>query len=531
MFEQFKTFFGAKSKPKTPSINNVYPKVSEPRNYGNVGHINYTPMFTVGYDGEKNPGEMGNIKKYIPMYHHLSARSWQSFTESDIVNAIVKKWVLWVVGSGLKLQSEPITGVLGDAGISVEKELFSKQVEDRFKVFAESNNSTLSGMENLHQLAAKVEKSSVLGDCLVICSVIKGALKIQAIDGEHIQYPVIGKFAEQAERRGNRIINGIEVDKNGSHVAFYVCEGIGQYKRIKAKGEKSGREYAFMVYGDQYKLNNHRGMPRTAPILETAAKLDRYKEATVGRAEEIQKIVYSIEHDKDASGEGFLQTTIQNGFNPNSTHLDDTDQYDRAANEFAQTTNKQAVNLPPGAKLAALNSDGELHFKDFFQANREIACAPFLMPPEVALSKYEQSFSSSRAALKDWEHVLNVARKNLQRQFYQKIYKIWLEIEVLNNRVYAPDYLQALVRDDFVIIEAYQNARFVGANIPHIDPMKEVNAERAKLGDAGKHAPLTTLERATEALNGGDYFANVAEFENELSQAKNLKEPGENQSS
>ncbi len=71
-------------------------------------------------------------------------------------------------------------------------------------------------------------------------------------------------------------------------------------------------------------------------------------------------------------------------------------------------------------------------------------------------------------------------------------------------------------------MDSFRNARFVGASVPHIDPLKEVEAERAKLGDAAAHLPLTTLEAATEALGGGDVGANLEQFAREQKRANGL---------
>ena len=95
----------------------------------------------------------------------------------------------------------------------------------------------------------------------------------------------------------------------------------------------------------------------------------------------------------------------------------------------------------------------------------------------------------------------------------------------MKNKVQAPGYLVARARKDLMIIESYQCARFVGANVPHIDPVKEVEAERMKLGPGLAHAPLTTLEASTEALNGGDYDTNVEQAKTELELAEDLRPP------
>ena len=49
-----------------------------------------------------------------------------------------------------------------------------------------------------------------------------------------------------------------------------------------------------------------------------------------------------------------------------------------------------------------------------------------------------------------------------------------------------------------------KNVEFVGEMFPHIDPLKEVKAERAKLGPRYRNVPLTTHERATRALGNSD---------------------------
>jgi capsid protein len=121
--------------------------------------------------------------------------------------------------------------------------------------------------------------------------------------------------------------------------------------------------------------------------------------------------------------------------------------------------------------------------------------------------------------LKDWEHTIRVKREDFTRQFYKPYYDLWLDVQVLAGTISAPGYL-GLMRTKSTAYEAYQFCRFTGENIPHIDPLKEVQAERAKLGD--QNTPLTTFEAATEAVNGGDYSANAAQYKREKELAEKL---------
>jgi capsid protein len=174
------------------------------------------------------------------------------------------------------------------------------------------------------------------------------------------------------------------------------------------------------------------------------------------------------------------------------------------------------------SKLVMHESKAELHFKDFYTVNIDLICPTLGIPPEVAMSKYDSNFSASRAALKDWEHTLTVNRYDFSSDFYYRVYIFFLHVEILKNKVQAPGYLKAVVESNTMVLDAYRMARFVGPSVPHIDPLKEVKAEREKLGTTGASIPLTTVEAATEALNGGDSDQNMLQYAEELKESKTL---------
>jgi capsid protein len=277
-------------------------------------------------------------------------------------------------------------------------------------------------------------------------------------------------------------------------------------------------------------LDSTRGIPLIATSMETIKKIDRYKEAAVGSAEERQKIVYQIEHEIGSSGESPLIQSIASAFDAdggNGGKDSDKDMIDvqgeRLRKDVAATTNKQVFNMPQGAKLSALESRNEMFFTEFYQTNANIICAAMGIPPNVAFSMYTDSFSASRAATKDWDHTITVERADFQEQFYQPIYEFWLHIQILKGKIQLPGYLSAFNSGDFVLLSAFQNSRFTGPMFPHIDPLKEVEAERRKLGKTADNIPLTTVEQATEALNSGDSDSNIEQYSEELKTAIDLK--------
>ncbi len=472
------------------------------------GMSSYPPIYRTYYTGEKTPGEMGAAKDYTAEYSYLRVRSWQAYTESDIAQLIINKYVKWVIGNGLKLQSEPNEIVLSQENISFDLSQFTLNVEPRFNLYTASIYSDYKKMQSINKLSSEAYKNAVIGgDVLCVLRIIDGHTVVQLIDGACVCSPFLdSNLSNEALIRGNKIINGVEVDSKGEHVAYYIQNPGGKYSRITRYGETSGCLQAFLIYGCTYRIDNVRGMPLLSAVLETIKKIDRYKEATVGSAEERQKIPYFFEHGVNSTGEnpllaGVRQAAIMGtGEAPESKTVDE---YEAAATKIAITTQKSVFNLPNDVTVKSPDSKNELSFKDFYNTNAQYLCATVGIPFEVALSMFNSNYSASRAAIKDWEYNIKTSRADFSNQYYQPIYNMWLEMQILSGKIQAPGYAKAMIEKNIYALEAFRNARFLGANVPHIDPVKEVQAERLKLAD--DITPLTTLDQATEALGCGDF--------------------------
>lgn len=497
------------------------------------------PVVTEHFDGEKTPGEMGVIRNLLPNHEALRFRVYEAELKSDIVKIITGKFFKWVVGSGLKLDAKPNLDVLKTEGI-LEKDLkqFRKDVEARFSIYAKSKHSDYHFMDNLHGKADEAFRTSFLGgDCLCVLRVNKNNdLSMQVIDGQHLSSPVFdGAMVKAVQKRGNTLHKGIEVSANGRHIAFFVLvkekDGIfSKHKRILARGKKTGRLIAWIVYSDKHRIDHHRGIPKITSILEKVEKLDRYTEAAVGSAEERAKIVFTIEHDKDSDGENPLIGKARQAAGMLNNASPETAGYalgEKTAATIAATTSKQTFNMPIGSKLKALHSTTEIQYDSFSKAVFYFLCAAVDIPPEVALQQYEQNYSSSRAAINGWGYVVNIYRQKFAEKFYQPFYDMWLELEIIKNKITAPGFISALQKNNYMITESYSSAEFTGVNMPHIDPLKEVNAIRKMLGN--KTDPLISREKAAELLGVGDWEKNIEKYEQEQEFIPEIDEPVNNQ--
>lgn len=481
--------------------------------------------FSISFNGEKNFGEIGSVVRYDLDHQQLAYRSWQSYLTSNIAKTALQKLSIWIIGKGLRLNSHPNEQILKANGINLNVEKFTQEVEALWKIWAESNHSTLNGMQTFNELMHDCYLNSKIGgDVLQRLHVVNGELKVSITDSLHLHSLTSSNIFID----GIKIDRGVKVDVTGRHIEYSLLDVNQQYKTIPCFAS-NGLRIAFLVYGDKYRIEDTRGLPISTTVLETIKKLDRYKEAAVGSAEERQKVVYAIEHQLGGSGENPMADKLANlsehlmgAFSENkATSADSVG--NKLAGEVAVSTNKQAFNLPQGATMKALESRNELYFTDFYTGNKHEVYSTFMIPPNVAEGIYNDSFSASRAATKDWEHTMDFGRNSFHKQSLNPTYMMFVYLKVLTGKLNAPGFLNAFNTGNWEVVEAYLSCRFTGDMFPHIDPVKEVTAERLKLGELGKNIPLTTVESATENLMSGESSANIRQFAREFEETKKLK--------
>lgn len=485
----------------------------------------------MSFDGEKTVGELGAAVEVYPNHYALRLRAYEANLTEDVIKIITSKYFKWAIGNGLSLKSEPLEDYLKLKGLPNDTIDLRNKIEASFSLYASLNNSDYSGMKNFHALALDNYTDSFLGgDCLVIYRIENGYPTAQVIDGQQVCDPFLNsEYYLQAESKGNRIKHGVEVDKKGKHVAYYVRSHKDlkiEHERIPAFVELNGKPFPFamakMIYFGKHRINDVRGVSALSAILEKVNKLDRYTEATVGSAEERAKIVYSITHDKDSTGENPMieKMRASMGNNNDSGKMGASLAGAELERHIARTTDKTTINMPNGAKLEALESRSEINYEPLFNAIFTQIAAALDMPPEVALQKFSSNYSASRAAMKIWEYMVKIDRARFANEFYKPFYDLFFYCEVLRGNITAPGFINACDQNDFMTIGAYTKSRFEGVNMPHIDPLKEVNAIRKMLGDKWADIPLISLAKATTELNQGDWWVNYSEFEQEITDNK-----------
>lgn len=466
------------------------------------------------WDGEKTLGELGTIVNNIPDYKRLRLRSYNAYATIDTFKTIATKYFYWKIGSGLKLQAEPNLAVLKSEGLDLsdaEATEIQKMIEARFLIWANSKQSDYLKQKNLHELASDFDKGKYLGgDNLLIVRYDASGPTIQFVSGEFVENPGIDTdYILQAEKRGNFVEHGIEIDAEGKHVAYFVRikvkNGVDKYKRVPAYGEKSGKRLAWLVSGEKISPDHLRGVPAMSQSLEKINKLDRYVEAAVTKAEQAANIVHTIKHKEFSTGESPIQDAVRKARGEVVAQGLDAEQQkvlaDGLANRIAQQTSGTAYNMPVGAELESFESTIETDFGTFHSTIFNGISAGANVPPEVAMQSFNSNYSASRAAINSFGYFITVDRQDLAEQFYIPIYKLWVEHQILTKKISAKGYVENI--DNEMITEAYTQCRFLGKDMPHIDPLKEAKAIELMLA-----LNLISREQATENLGQGSWDEN-----------------------
>jgi len=529
--------WGSVSKSKTINISPVHADdVPQPSasyspfgSYGSGGQA----YMVMGYDGETNLGEMGAIKQYVIDYDALRWRSRQLYLESDICTAVVDRKTEWVVGGGLRLQSEPQIKVLEAEGIKIDTEQFSKGIEAWWKVYANSTMPDLSRQKSLNALMNEAHKETkIMGNILVVLRVIDGVVKIQHIDVRNVFTPPGLNIQENKDKvagstgydfylpNGNRVRHGVEIDTNGTHIAYYVRKGVGmEYTRILARGPKSGMLMAYMVYGKKYEIDDTAGMPLLSTVMETAKMMERYNKSAVAGAEARQDIPYFFEHGVNSKQQDPLGGRRARAYAGNAAGLADiptTASGQPLADKVAVSTKKTVYDLPNDVTVNAIESRQEMDVPAFTMLQVDLICAAVNIPPNVAMGKYEDSFSASRVAGITWQKTFMDDRADFSNQYITPVYTLQMYVLSLLNKINAPGFLEAVRTKNEMVINAYIYARWIGDKFPDIDPLKTANHLRKMLGKGLDHAPLMTLEDAAEEGRQGGYAEIVKQVADEL---------------
>lgn len=445
----------------------------------------------------------------------LRQRSRSLFMSAPIATSAIRTTRTNVVGSGLKLKCRIDFNLLGIS--QEEADSWEKRTEKEFNLWAESKFCDALRLNNFYELQQLSLMSWLMnGDSITLIKRAKTerympyGLRLHVIEADRVCNPnTNGKVTTiPTAQSGNRIINGVEIDSEGAVTAYHICNmhpkvngGSKKWQRIQAFGTRTGLPNVLHVM-DAERPEQYRGVPLLAPVIESLKQLTRYTEAE-------------------------LMAAVINGF---FTVFVTSDNPDDKNNEFAGGSGEEnesstadadyrlgpgLINiLKPGEKIETADPKRpNINFDGFVSSMCKYVGAALEIPPELLIKAFSASYSASRGALMEAWKAFRMKRSWFATDFCQPVYEIFLAEAVSSGRITAPGFF-----NDPAIMKAYCTAEWNGPAPGQLDPVKEVNAaeKRIQLG-------LSTRERETIEMNGGDFDRNVEQLKLESEKMKDIQ--------
>lgn len=446
---------------------------------------------------------------------------------APIATSAIKTSRTNTIGMGLKLNPRPDKDILMLSSEEIRN--WENQVKAEFKLWAESKRGCdITGKNDLYSIQQLCFYSWLSsGDVLVLIKRKKipnnpYMLKLHVIEADRCATPFnglessLGLTEGKNPENGNRIYDGVEVDSDGSVVAYWfrnthpyqITYEKTKWTRVLAYGQETGLPNVIHVMNSE-RPEQYRGVTYLAPVIEQLLQLRRYTESELMAAVVESFFTAFIKTSSDTDTSGNPLNEVGNGQPENDEASYDPSEYEMGPGN--------TVVMNPGEEVTFADPKRPASgFENFFKAVCKQIGAALEIPSELLLKEFTSSYSASRGALLEAWKSFRMYREWFTRDFCKPVYEHWLSEAVALRRIQAPGFW-----NDPLIRNAWLESEWIGPSQGQLDPEKEVRAEALAVSHG-----FTTHEAATARLNGSNWYSNMAQLELENQTMQNLKEKG-----
>jgi lambda family phage portal protein len=478
-----------------------------------------TTLHPYGYDGEQTIGGVGNSLNIDELdYWSLRERSAGLFYKNSYARGFIRRLVTNVINTGITPECTPDYETLGLNEDTMTE--WAEDVETKFKSWGDSRQIIdIKSQRDWAEIQRTVYREALVGgDCvLIIRQQSRTKLpQLQIITGDRVKTPVDRTFS--MSDGGNQIIDGVEVDTSGKHLAYYIEQDDGTSKRVAARGTRSLRTNAVMIYGIDKREDGVRGMPALGIAIQALNDLDRYKHSAIRKAQINAMIVGFIKRNshKPASN------PINSAATKRGEGSIDSTAYDRDVNFAEMMSGVFMQRLQEGEEPQPFSTSGtDINLGEFESIIIRALAWGMEMPPSVAMLSNDKSFSASQADLNEWRYFLNKERQWLGVQLCNPVFEEWFLSELLLGEIEADGFIESYTDPQgFRIRRAWLNAEWYGGVKLNAD-LGKIQKYYDWLLDNG----LITYERACRELTNSKFNKNVKRLNKELEALMAAKQP------
>lgn len=462
-------------------------------------------------------------------HNTLVSRSRSLYMTAPIATSAIKSTRTNVVGSGLKLKSRIDYEVLGIT--EEQSQVIEDKIEREFALWAETTMCDALGLNNFYEMQGLYLMGELLnGDAFCIrkyespTPFMPYGLRLQLIEGDRVCTPNLGASIGNSpyisygrnEENGNEIYSGVEINKAGKAVAYWICnqypnaQSVGEYKsldwkRVEVYGANTGLPNIMHMFTAE-RPEQRRGVPVLAPVIETLKQLSRYTEAELMAA--VISGMFTVFIKTEAPTDMPFGEAMPDVYEPVEHNENEYELGNGAINVLG--TNESVQVADPKRPSTSFNP--------FVNAMCKQIGSALEIPQELLLKEFNSSYSASRAALLEAWKMFRMRREELARAFCQPVYEMFLTEAVASGRIQARGFFQ-----DPILRKAWCGADWNGPAPGMIDPIKEVNAAKMRVENG-----FATREEETMGLTGGNFSKNARQLKKEnelLSEAREILNP------
>lgn len=452
--------------------------------------------------------EAGNAEDNIDLYSStLRQRARDLYAGGGLARSGPNTLTTSVCGWGI----QPKPKIDGDfLGMTDEaREETERSILREWRLWAENKLCDAERQQNFYDLQQLAFLSMLMsGDVFVLFGMKPNnrtpyQTTIRLLEADRICTPDSSGSSESVETEGGgRIIDGVEIDKEGVVIRYYVASRSPiagndaselTWQPIEAFGADTGYENILHIMTHE-RPEQRRGVPFVAAEIEALKQFSRYMNAELaGKLVSAMLTVFITSKDDDG------KAGMEDAVNEDEKVTDDQLKLELAPGAI--------YDLPPGKHIESIDPKrSDTQFEVFVNTCIMVIASSMGIPKEVLVKKYESNYTAARAALLDFWRTVKVYRRRFNNAFNQPIYEQWLTEAVAAGRIEAPGFF-----DDPAIRQAWCGCDWMGASMGHVDPLKEVNAAERRIANN-----ITSQEQEASEYNGNDWAAIVRQRKREI---------------
>lgn len=475
------------------------------------------------FSGAKWRGGLSSPGKITHIDHKTTRQNVrQQYHQSLQCKAIVDRSTDTVVATGLIPEADPDYKTLGKTPEEVAD--FRETATRRFQNWCNDKRGHRSEVNTLYQnqrlwnTMAMRDNDQFVRLFYSTDSTLMNPLQYELLDPDQIVCDSWTNSSYQLYQ-----YDGIKRDSRGRELSYdvqFLDHSTGEYRiqTIPRKGAKSGKVFMLHGYKPVYP-GQGRGYSMMHHAIQELENITDFSQSVIKKAINQANIVMYVKPSADAPASNPTEGISDNygqlpGYVKESGNeipkLDTSDEtltgdtgitFTRIPEaDVQQPGSTSYFNLQAGEDLGLVKTESPSDsFNDYVYAVTSHIAASVGMPVEHVLMKYSSNYMAARGAMvMAWRSAL-IMRREMESDFLNPLYEMWLDGEIAAGRLQAPGWSDPMMR------KSWSRVNWVGTPMPHLDPTKEIKAKQDEIA-----LSMTNVKSAARELYGSDYDSNVA---------------------